>query len=1055
MSAKFIHTLSDENPDLQKQIGCMNGIFQLFDRHHFLGGGRRITGQNHKRLPAGQNGNHSIEPKSTSQKTTEKKHKAIKEKQRVSTESSRTSFSSSSCSSSLSSLECNRASHLEPCSFNQTIGPETRVRDLPSPIYQPNASFQSSQQSLDLRDVVKDSIYREARGLSVKTVSKGESGGQTLKYFDSPRPLQQPKSVNPKVSGLKGSFQVLHKLQEEPRKSSEEKLVSSTSRLKDARRFSYDGRESRDAYKSAIKLRELPRLSLDSRTGSMRGSTTEMKSSDPIGDLERGNRNFSNFLNQQEPESHTRLSNVVAKLMGLEALPGSMSANGNQTRHIKTHPDVEKNPSLGASRSTDENKQNRVPGSPRNLQKEPISPRLRNVDSVKKPIPNSKFPIETAPWRQPDGSRGSETPTLKSRITPPKAPNTSLSVYGEIEKKLAQLEFKRSGTDLRALKQILEAMQKTTEIIETRNEDTKLGTQARTNSNVHQNSKLPSLYNLQSNSPISNLTRETGSPKSFKSPIVIMKPAKLIKASNPASPVSPTQSFSVLHGLQTADSEDSRKELIDKQTAKDLTPRANRLRDRSNLPSRPVDKNTAARSTKLSQTSKGPQSTTRENSSKSSGNLNLRQPHKKTGLEKQPRPTTQSTDSIRNQRQSSRQLTEAASPGRKLRPKSVNLEPSYDELSDSGSYVRDLSHQGDTISLQSESTISLASQIDEEVSSIDKSNNINNNSIQQAHQRRKKTVARSMKDRSIAELVVASSEQPSPVSVLDATFYSDDLPSPIKKKPIAFKEDEIEWNSGDLNHSSSSSTNSSLHLLINHRKLETVHLLIQNLTQMLSAREELIIDEITPHFSSQNPDHQYISEILLASGLLRDFESGFTAIHLRQTGYPVNPNLFLALEQAKAKTTHSNDEESGTKTFQPEHHIKIQRKLVFDVVNEILAHKLRLESSSKHWHSPNMLADKRPRGQQLLGELCLEVDRLQGNASSCSLDDENDSLINILQADLMHQSTHWTTCRSEIPWLVLGVERLIFKDLISEVVTGEPIGLRVPSAGCRRQLFSK
>ncbi|KAF2313676.1 hypothetical protein GH714_012675 [Hevea brasiliensis] len=250
-----------------------------------------------------------------------------------------------------------------------------------------------------------------------------------------------------------------------------------------------------------------------------------------------------------------------------------------------------------------------------------------------------------------------------------------------------------------------------------------------------------------------------------------------------------------------------------------------------------------------------------------------------------------------------------------------------------------------------------------------------------------------MKDRSIAELVVASSEQPSPVSVLDATFYSDDLPSPIKKKPIAFKE---------------------------------------SYTDVICS-EELIIDEITPHFSSQNPDHQYISEILLASGLLRDFESGFTAIHLRQTGYPVNPNLFLALEQAKAKTTHSNDEESGTKTFQPEHHIKIQRKLVFDVVNEILAHKLRLESSSKHWHSPNMLADKRPRGQQLLGELCLEVDRLQGNASSCSLDDENDSLVNILQADLMHQSTHWTTCRSEIPWLVLGVERLIFKDLISEV----------------------
>lgn len=53
MSAKYIYSLSDENPDLQKQIGCMNGIFQLFDRHHFLGGGRGIFSQNHKRLPSG------------------------------------------------------------------------------------------------------------------------------------------------------------------------------------------------------------------------------------------------------------------------------------------------------------------------------------------------------------------------------------------------------------------------------------------------------------------------------------------------------------------------------------------------------------------------------------------------------------------------------------------------------------------------------------------------------------------------------------------------------------------------------------------------------------------------------------------------------------------------------------------------------------------------------------------------------------------------------------------------------------------------------------------
>ena len=36
MAAKLLHTLADENSDLQKKIGCMNGIFQLFDRHNHV-----------------------------------------------------------------------------------------------------------------------------------------------------------------------------------------------------------------------------------------------------------------------------------------------------------------------------------------------------------------------------------------------------------------------------------------------------------------------------------------------------------------------------------------------------------------------------------------------------------------------------------------------------------------------------------------------------------------------------------------------------------------------------------------------------------------------------------------------------------------------------------------------------------------------------------------------------------------------------------------------------------------------------------------------------------
>lgn len=40
--------------------------------------------------------------------------------------------------------------------------------------------------------------------------------------------------------------------------------------------------------------------------------------------------------------------------------------------------------------------------------------------------------------------------------------------------------------------------------------------------------------------------------------------------------------------------------------------------------------------------------------------------------------------------------------------------------------------------------------------------------------------------RPMAEHAIATIEQPSPVSVLDAAFYEEDSPSPVKKKATAF-----------------------------------------------------------------------------------------------------------------------------------------------------------------------------------------------------------------------------------------------------------------------------
>ncbi|KAK0585508.1 hypothetical protein LWI29_029600 [Acer saccharum] len=230
---------------------------------------------------------------------------------------------------------------------------------------------------------------------------------------------------------------------------------------------------------------------------------------------------------------------------------------------------------------------------------------------------------------------------------------------------------------------------------------------------------------------------------------------------------------------------------------------------------------------------------------------------------------------------------------------------------------------------------------------------------------------------------------------------------------------------------------------------------VQNLMHIYPTHKDSIIDEIALINNSTDPDNRYISEILLASGLLRDVESDFMSFQLHPSGHLINPNLFLVLEQNQESTRLLNAEHKDKKTIHSETtNEKDHRKLIFDTVNEILVHKLSLEGSPKQWVSPSKLVGKRPRQQQLLRDLCKEVDRLQANNSNCSLDDEEDCLTSIIWEDFMHGSINWTDCQSEISWLALDVERLIFKDLITEIVRDETTSLHCQPGRHCRQLFS-
>lgn len=181
-------------------------------------------------------------------------------------------------------------------------------------------------------------------------------------------------------------------------------------------------------------------------------------------------------------------------------------------------------------------------------------------------------------------------------------------------------------------------------------------------------------------------------------------------------------------------------------------------------------------------------------------------------------------------------------------------------------------------------------------------------------------------------------------------------------------------------------------------------------------------------------DHKYISQILLASGILRDVEYSMMSIQLNQARLPINPGLFFTLEQNKASnmTLLANNKHRGRGFRQQQTNPTteiIRRKLVFDTVNEILAQRFAAEGCTKPRLTAKLLEtmEKRSKGEQLLQTLCSEIDRFQENKSKCIL--END----VIWEDLQSRGMNLKEFEGETPGIVLDIERMIFRDLVNEV----------------------
>ncbi|TKY50175.1 LONGIFOLIA 1 protein [Spatholobus suberectus] len=1009
MSKKVMTTMKDENPDLQKQIGCISGFFQLFDRHRFLTG-QRSSSHNQNIPTRGGTSKHIKEVNNSTQRATANNVKVARENHQFSTESSGTSMSSSSRSSSMSSLEFNRTIQIEPPSVSQIKIPENSN----SGAAMKQLCNQGHHQSLDFYDIVKDSMHRDVHGLSVKTAAKEEKKGRILKYIDSPRPLEPPKSVN---TGVMAAW--------------------------DSPRLSYDGRDTQDTFKAAKKAKELPRLSLDSREGSIKSFNEGTKSRSLLKGPQRGYGSSSTMLKQlQEPETSRRPSSVVARLMGLESFPDC-------TQTCDTMPRIE---TIAGSSRNDEYKQHQSAASPRTSKGSSLL-EFRRDASILNVTPYSRFSLEPTPWRQHEASQGSQLQASKRSESSTKASHLSLSVYGEIEKRIADIEFKNSGKDLRALKQILDAIHRYKESLDvTRDQASNSPSDNRSNSSLSESSIVQS-PRMRQKEPTSTSVEMSNSTQGSKSPIFIMKPAKAARKTN--NPASTEMSF---HGKSSPNrfitgnpANGILVDKLDRQTTKGISPAIRHAKDPISQPFHSVDKNNKMRTSKLMQSSKVPQVISGENATNFSNTAEARSPRlqKKFGLERRSPPTSPSSDSSSNRRQHNRQSVELSSPSTTPRQKFSTLQKRNEHFSDISNQRKDFKHEVDVISPDFDSKRSMDSYSDIEVIHIDHSDKINGNSIQLKSLNKNNAAKELSKESFLAEKIITA-EQPSPVSVLDAAFYREEPPSPVKKKSDISKDldealntyDSSEENSEDL-PLSSSIAKANFSSGISDTDLKT-----QNLVQILQ-QIDCNDERFTNFREDKDPDHIYVSEILIASGLLSS-QSSSQVFH--SSSYPINPKLFLALEQIKTNKMCFNIEHNAKKIAGLNSPEQMQRRLIFDVVNDILAQKLILESSTI-WCQPNQPAGRKPRGHLLLDELCTEIDKLQHRNRNVNLDNEDENLTSPLWEEFMHCPAVYTNGYSAIPNVVLDIERLIFKDLITEVVRSELA--KHSGKHCRQLLFPK
>ncbi|KAK3132537.1 hypothetical protein QOZ80_6AG0524070 [Eleusine coracana subsp. coracana] len=1018
MPAKYLHALGEERrPELHRQVGCVTGILQAFDRRHSLAGHKRLLPPG-PALSSSPNVGGNCARYSSQIVLENNLSKTWTENLRAPTAELSQTSNSSSPSSSFSSLDGNRSTQQDLSSTDRMLFPERPFKsslklkssfdsdnglDYPddtitNPDNMPAA--ESRLPTLGIRNLVKDSIYKDSRDSSVRISTKEEVKGHPFTCGDAPRQLDGPPSdcTQGKSKGLMDineSLRVLAKLREAswtPPESGHHARLSY-----DAPRFSYDGKEA------ASKLREVPRLSLDIKEGHLWNREMDLRSKPSLNVSGRSSSTI-NETQQEQPAAAAQAGKAVE-----ESKQESMLSPLSFSSH-----------------------------------NEPAPRQKRMQESTVRNIPNSKFPVEAAPWKQqerivlprrlPKGSKGAQG-----------REQTSVSFFSDIEKRLKDLDFHQSNKDFRALKQILDSMEAKGLLQNKKREETST---LKSYDGSHDSKERTSVMGLNSKANPMWTAEENNAESTFRSPIVIMKPSKssnLLSEVDPA--VTPLRRPSDLPQLDTGNIIDKRKTLINSTAKEQYAKSSPRVPTTQSLPS--YDRRSNGRNEDSSS-----KQLPRDNSialQKNRSSTSPRLLQKKLDSERRARPPVPSPESNKSQRRADRNNLDTVSPRSKFRRKPVHAQEGDIGIHNGCSNrTRSLNYQGNDMSTRSDGSMSVASELDLEVTSTDKSAEVGVSDFQQEigtpsgrNPQKVKTSYDASKDISSADLSAAIAERPSPVSVLDSSFDQEDHFPTSDERHLS----EEPWKDSDtqpVNYNMQSKNS----------KLANVASLLEKLQQLSVNKDEDAppVDHIAFLCETESPDQRYLSEILLASGLLmKDLGSGQSGLQLHSSGYPINPDLFLVLEQRKAgwvsKPEAIHQSRSGMKSDPKRAH----RKLIFDAVNELLFRKFEKETAVYSLGSFTRTEDLTAQvlsEQQLMKFLSSGIEDLVAERLRIC---QKDSSV-IPDAEILHRLQGWTSFSRELPGMVLEIERSIFKELVDEVIRGESIdGPQLKVAGRRRR----